>query len=125
MDEGITEAQKESAPVKYWIGEIAAARAREKDFRKEGRRVLEIYNGDKKDSTPFNILYSNTETLLPALYNNQPRPDVRRRFKSEDPIGKATSQVAERVLEYSIDTNGEEYSPFDNVMADAVLDALL
>lgn len=116
---------KVSAPVRYWMGEISAARAREKDFRKEGRRVLEIYNGDKKDSTPFNILYSNTETLLPALYNNQPRPVVQRRFKDEDPLGKAASAVGKRTLEYLLDTNGEEYSPFDSVMADAVLDALL
>lgn len=116
---------KVSAPVRYWMGEISAARAREKDYRKEGKRVQEIYYGEKKDQTPFNILYSNTETLLPALYNSQPRPVVDRRFKDADPIGKAASQVGQRCLEYFVDTNSEEYATFDDVMADAVLDALL
>jgi hypothetical protein len=114
-----------SSPVRYWLGEIAAARKREKDWRKEGRRILEIYGGEKKDQTPFNVLYSNTETLLPALYNSQPRPVVQRRFKDDDPVGKAAAQAGQRVLEFSVDTNSEEYSSFDDVMTDAVLDALL
>lgn len=114
-----------SAPVRYWLGEIAAARKREKDWRKEGKRLLEIYGGEKKDQTPFNVLYSNTETLLPALYNSQPRPVVQRRFKDEDPLGKAAALAGQRVLEFGIDTNSEEYASFDDIMTDAVLDALL
>lgn len=111
--------------VKFWLGEVAAARKREKDFRKEGKRVLDIYNGKKKESIPFNILYSNTETLVPALYNAQPRPVVQRRFKDEDPLGKLASQAGQRTLEFFGDTNSEEYASFDDVMGDAVLDALL
>lgn len=114
-----------SSPVRFWLGEISAARKREKEWRKEGKRILEIYGGEKKDQTPFNVLYSNTEILLPALYNSQPRPVVQRRFKDEDPIGKAAAQAGQRVLEFGVDTNSEEYAPFDDVMVDAVLDALL
>lgn len=123
MTDVITEAV--SSPVRYWLGEIAAARKREKDWRKEGKRLLEIYGGEKKDQTPFNVLYSNTETLLPALYNSQPRPVVQRRFKDEDPLGKAAALAGQRVLEFGIDTNSEEYASFDDIMTDAVLDALL
>lgn len=114
-----------SKSVRYWLGEIAAARKREKDWRKEGRRVNEIYGGEKKDQTPFNILYSNTETLLPALYNSVPRPVVQRRFKDEDPLGKASATAGQRVSEFLLDTNSEEYASFDDVMVDAVLDGLL
>lgn len=111
--------------VKHWLGEIAAARKREKDWRKEGRRVLDIYNGKKKEQIPFNILYSNTETLLPALYNSQPRPVVQRRFKDADPVGKASSTAAQRLLEFTVDTNSEEYASFDDSVTDAVVDGLL
>ncbi len=114
-----------SAKVQYWLGEVAAARKRERDWRKQGKRVLEIYEGKKKDSIPFNILYSNTETLSPALYNQTPRPVVQRRFKDEDPLGKAASQAGQRTLEFAVDSNDEEYASFDDVMGDAVLDALL
>ena len=113
------------AKVRHWLGEIGAARKREKDWRKEGRRVLDIYGGKKNQQIPFNILYSNTETLAPALYNSVPRPVVQRRFKDEDPLGKASSTAGQRMLEFTVDTNSEEYASFDSVMLDAVMDALL
>lgn len=125
LEQAAPDAEKKQGPVRYWLGEIAAARKREKDFRKDGRRVLDIYNGKKVDSIPFNILYSNTETLVPALYNNTPRPVVQRRFKDENPLGKAAAMLGQRSLEYLLDTNSEEYASFDSVMHDAVLDAVL
>lgn len=113
------------AKVQALLEQITAARRREQDWRKEGRRVLEIYGGKKKDQIPFNILYSNTETMLPALYNAQPRPVVQRRFKDADPIGKASSLAGQRTLEFVVDTNNEEYASFDEVMVDCVVDGLL
>lgn len=111
--------------VSYWLNEISAAKKREKDFRKEGERILEIYSGSKPDKTPYNILYSNTETLLPSLYSSVPRPVVQRRFKDEDPLGKASSEAGQRVLEYLVDTNIDGYETFDEGVRAAVLDALL
>lgn len=125
MAAATTEAKPMDDQVKFWLGEIAAARKREKDWRKEGRRVVAIYSGKKKEQIPFNILYSNTETLLPALYNSQPRPVVQRRFKDADPLGKASSEAGQRGLAFLVDTNSEEYATFDDVTTDAVLDALL
>lgn len=110
---------------KLWLTEIQTASRRENDFRKDGRNILKIYNGDRKDEIPFNILYSNTETMLPATYNSTPRPVVQRRFKDDDPLGKLAAQAAQRGAEFLLDTNSEEYPAFDTVMSDAVLDALL
>ena len=111
--------------VRYWLNEISAAKKREKDYRKEGERILEIYSGSKPDTTPYNILYSNTETLLPALYSSIPRPVVQRRFKDEDGLGKASSTAGQRVLEFLVDTNIEGYETFDEGVRAATLDALL
>lgn len=111
--------------VRTWLDAIVKAKRREKDWRRDGRDALKIYDSQKREVTPFNILYSNTETLLPALYNAQPRPVVQRRFKDEDPVGKMSADAGKRVLEYSVDTNSEEYAPFDEVMVDAVLDGLV
>lgn len=107
----------------WWLNEISSARKREKDFRKEGGRVLEIYSGEKE--TPFNILYSNTETMLPALYSAVPRPVVQRRFKDEDPLGKAAATAGQRVLEFLVDTNVDGYETFDEGIKAVVLDGLL
>jgi hypothetical protein len=116
---------KRQPVVQHWLSEIAAAKKREKDFRKEGERILEIYGGKKKETTPFNVLFSNTETLLPALYSAVPRPVVQRRFKDSDPLGKLAATAGARCLEFLVDTNVEGYETFDEGMRSAVLDALL
>jgi len=119
---------EENVPiVQYWLDEIEAARKREEDFRKDGETIQKIYNGEMKDEIPFNILYSNTETLLPAVYSRDPRPVVRPKFKNRerDKLSNATSKAAERMLEYLIDNNMQGYEKFGKVMKAAAYDALL
>lgn len=126
MDDTLPDTAGTPAPaVTFWLNEISAARKREKDFRKEGQRIIDIYSGEKKNAVPFNILFSNTETLLPALYSATPRPDVQRRFKDEDPLGKAGAQAGNRLLEFLLDTNIDGYETFDEGLRMATLDGLL
>jgi len=108
-----------------WLNEIDLAKKREKVYRKEGQKVIDIYGGKKIEDTPFNILYSNTETLLPACYSLVPIPVVQRRFKDDDPLGKNAAQAGERMLKFLLDTNVDGYETFDDGMKAAVLDALL
>lgn len=109
-----------AAQVKRWLLELKIADKEERTWRKEGQRILDKYRGESKNRNKFNILWSNTETLLPALYNSRPSPDVRRRFRDKDPIGRAASTITTRCLEYAIDTTS-----FDDVIRAAVLDMLL
>lgn len=115
---------KPARAVAYWLDAIKDAKKRESDFRKDGEDICKIYDSRNKN-IPFNILYSNTETLLPALYSAVPRPVVQRRFKDDDPLGKAAAEAGKRVLEFQLDTNLHDYQPFDTAMRHAVLDALL
>ena len=64
-----TEPAKE---VKHWLDEIGSAKKREKDYRKDGQEIIDIYSGKKSDEIPFNILFSNVETLLPSLFSQSP-----------------------------------------------------
>ena len=122
---GTVEAAKADPKVQSWLKELDSARKRLKDYRKDASRVVKLYEGGKAQESPFNILYSNTETLAPALYNNLPRPVVQRRFKDDDPLGKVASDVARRSLEFLIDNELGTYTPFDDLMAQAVLEALV
>lgn len=117
--------EKPSKEVVHWITEIEAAKKREKDYRKEGEEIIDIYSGKKSNQIPFNILFSNVETLLPALFSQTPRPVVKRRFDDKDPVGLAASKAGERMLKYLLDTNVEGYETFDESMSNATLDALL
>lgn len=125
MAEDTVDPQSQQDEVGRWIKEIEACKTREADFRKDGQRILDLYDGTKADDVPFNILYSNTETLVPALYSATPRPDVQRRFKDDDPLGKAAAQAAKRLLEFLLDTNTEGYETYDDGMEAATLIALL
>jgi len=106
--------------VKRWIAELDLASSAESDWRKEAKEILDLYDGKQTKLNSFNILWSNTETLRPAVYNSTPQPDVRRRFRDPDPVGKVASTILERSLSYQID----DYD-FDSEIQDTVLDVLL
>lgn len=111
--------------VAHWLEEIRQSKKREKDYLKDGKDIKEIYNGENKNKTPFNILYSNTETLLPALYSQTPTPVVKHRYKDGNPIGQAAARAGQRMLEFLADTNIDGYETFDDTMTSSTLDALL
>jgi hypothetical protein len=104
--------------VQLWLDAIAVADKEEEKWRTRAKQVSDLYR-DSGDRTTrrFNILYANVETIVPALYNSVPVPDVRRRFSDKDDAGRQVSQIIERALSYSVDAYD-----FDTVMADAVRD---
>lgn len=108
-----------------WMKEIKAALKRERDYRKCAQEAVEIYESDKPDKTPFNILFSNTETILPALYNATPRADVRSRFKHDVPVAVAGAKLCQTLLDFTIDNGDPNYEVFDNLMIQAVRGALV
>lgn len=109
------------AKVAKWERDLKAASKAEENWRKSVDDVLAVYRDDGKDGrqptgattlggpkTWFNILFSNVQTLIPALWQSMPRPDVRRRFYDADPIGKQAGEVIERALSYTHDSNDFE-----------------
>lgn len=111
--------------VEKWCKELDSARRRQKDWMKEADDLVDLYECEKAKENSFNIFYSNTETLAPALYNNLPRPAVKRRFDDKDPMGKVSSSVIQRTLEYLLDNDAEDYVSFDTLMEQSVLQALV
>lgn len=93
-----------ASTVRRWMMEIRLADKAEKEWRADAQKVIEIYEGNKVAATSFNILWSNTETLRPAIYNSLPKPDVRKRWDDvEDDVGDAAAQMLERAISYSLD----------------------
>lgn len=108
------------AEVRRWLKELDLADSTEKDWRSTSEKIWKRYRGRQRRKNSFNILWSNTETLAPALFNTPPSPDVRRRFRDEDPVGKAVSTLLERCLEFQTDTE-----QFMHAIKQDVLDACL
>lgn len=110
---------------KVWIARIKRDKKDCEKWFKSARRAVEIYEtaeaADMGDVKPtFNILHSNIETTVPALYNSTPIPDVRRRFGDADEVGKQAVDVIERGLSFLVDNYD-----FDGSVTEAVRDGEL
>lgn len=112
--------KSEAELVARWKKEISLASEEEKPWREKAEQAIKAYQCDKSEKTPFPILFANTEILRPSLYNSTPRPDVRRRFRDPDPVGREACEIMQRALSYCID----DYD-FDGFMAQIVLDYCL
>lgn len=106
---------------KKWRRELADAKRREKDWSDKAKKLIALYRGDQRKRNSFNIFYSNTDILAPSLLNSTPTPDVRRRFRDEDPLGKAVSTVMERALSVVLDQDESERSWKDDVLDACVI----
>lgn len=112
--------------VSNWLKELEKARKREKSFRDKGQKLVKIFEAAEGEKIPYNILYSNTETMLPALYNAMPRPTVSGRFqRKNDALQRLAATVSERILKYLMDTNAMGYETFDSAMRQCTLEALV
>jgi hypothetical protein len=111
--------------VANWLKEVDDALKREKKYRKLGQHSVRLYEAKDPESVPFNILYSNTETLIPAVYNSLPIPIVQRKFKDADPVGKSVSEVSTRTLKFLLSSEDKDYDCFDDLIQAAVVDGLV
>lgn len=109
--------------VRKWKNELELAERRFQDWWKEADDYYDLYEAQSQQANSYNILWSNTEVLRPALYNSTPTPDVRRRFRDEDPLGKQVSKILQRALDYTVDDYDAE--DFDDEMKSSVLDMLI
>ncbi len=67
-----------------WIERIRASEKRESHWRKDAEAAEKAFACDTSEANgtlyDFNILHSNVETIVPAIFNSTPIPDVRRRW---------------------------------------------
>ena len=120
-NDGVKEVGKEpSGLAAHWKREISTALKREERARKLAKEAIDRYRAEEdatEDAMDFNVLYSNVETVVPALYGQTPTPDIRRRFRDKDPVGRAASEILERGTSYTLDA-----ADFDTIMTAAAYD---
>lgn len=112
-------------PSKFWQGQIELSERDHKEWIKDGKTVVKRYKGDndkigRANNRKFNILFSNTETLKAALFARMAKPDVRRRFADQDPIGRQVAEIVERAAIYTQDTCESEKA-FEHAIEDYLL----
>ena len=108
-----------------WYTTIAGYERSFKEWEGRTDRIIKRYRDDSRTrnnpNAKFNILWSNVQTITPAIFARLPRPDVSRRFRDNDPIGRVASMMLERALDYEI----THYGDYKSAMNQSVQDRLL
>ena len=108
-----------------WYNTIVQYERTFKEWEGRADKIVKRYRDDQRSrnnpNAKFNILWSNVQTITPAIFARLPRPDVSRRFRDNDPIGRVASTMLERALEYEI----EHYGDYASAMKQTVQDRLL
>ena len=108
-----------------WYNTIGQYERTFKEWEGRADKIVKRYRDDSRTrnnpNAKFNILWSNVQTITPAIFARLPRPDVSRRFRDNDPIGRVASMMLERALEYEI----EHYGDYKSAMNQSVNDRLL
>lgn len=92
-----------------WAAMIQQAMERERNWRDDAEMAETAYSAssdpEAKGTVPdFNIHHSNVETIVPAIYNSTPVPDIRAKIET-DQIGRAVAGILEKVVAAQIDDN--------------------
>jgi hypothetical protein len=108
-----------------WYNTIASYERTYKKWEGRSDKILKRYRDDSRTqnnpNARFNILYSNVQTVIPAIFARLPRPDVSRRFRDNDPIGRVASMMLERALEFEL----EHYTDYKSAMDSVVFDRMI
>lgn len=78
------------------------------------------YQWEMAGNQHFPLFWSNIQTLMPQLYSRTPIPMSKRRFDDNEPVGKLSSFIQERLARYLVGT-----TPYDQVMRRVVRDLLI
>jgi hypothetical protein len=112
---------------KRWMDEIEAAKKVFKPWHERGKKIIKLYKDERvstqsgdSNSHRMNILWSNIQTLQPAIYSKTPKPNIARRYADDDPVARCASLIMERCLNASL-----ELCDFDYPMKRARDDYLL
>lgn len=97
-----------------WLERVEAQGKAEKTWLDDAKKAVHAYTGeteshgtsvttDTSGRYAFNILFSNVETIVPAVINSSPVPDIRRRFSDPDPVARVVSDILERAIRVQVD----------------------
>jgi hypothetical protein len=128
LEEATKKLDKVSLKKSYEL-EISLYEKQFKEWEERAKKIIKRYRderaqvekGSKQDEARFNILWSNIQTMLPNVFARLPKPEVSRRYKDKDPVGRVASEILERALEFEIDA----YPDYGSSVRNAVEDRLL
>ena len=120
------EALDEAARLQGYLDCMAKYEREFKKWEERNRKIIRRYRDEGRDTrtdgaSKFNILWSNVQILVPATFARIPQPDVSRRFRDQDPVGRVGALILERGLEFEV----QHYPDYRDTMTQCVHDRFL
>ena len=100
-----TEKKQSGRLRKYWR-EIEAYHKAAQDWHEQSDKIVKLYLDQHRthaSSRRFALLWSNIETLKPAVYAKTPNVLCSRRHKDPDPVGRTAAEILERATNTALD----------------------
>ena len=119
----------DQVPPQVWLERIDRSRRQFSKWRETARKIVARYRREKNRASEdtgrspdgqFNVLFSNVQTMRPALYSRVPTVAAERRHKDKDPVGRVAAEVIARAANSEVEMNG-----LDDALTATVLDVLL
>lgn len=109
----------------FWFDELKRYKEDYSKFTEAGKKIIARFRDERKSSentgAKFNILWSNFQTLKPAVYSKPPKIEVSRRFKDRNDVSRVASSILERMISYEIN----QFNDYNTALSNAVDDRLL
>jgi hypothetical protein len=90
---------------RYWK-EIEAYGKTSSDWKEQGEKIVNMYLDQHRTAASarrFALLWSNIETLKPAVYAKSPNVLCSRRYKDPHPVGRTAAEILERATNTTFD----------------------
>lgn len=105
VDKGVVQ----DSTLSFWVAQVNDYEKEAKNWEPRAKKIIKRYKDARSDGekkvTRFNILWSNVQTLHPALYDGTPIPNVDRRFEDDEEVNTTVAQILERSVSYFVRTN--------------------
>lgn len=96
--------------ISYWLTCMDDAERAERNWRVRGREIVTVYRNESSNAQArakkansgtqsYNILYANTETMLPAIYQHAPKPVVRARYNQPSSMAPIPGRPSQKTIE--------------------------
>ena len=115
----------------FWLDEIEQYQKASKPWADLCKRIIGRYRLESSFDEgayyrtqaykpTYNIIWSNTQTIKPAMFSKQPEVVAERRHKDEDPVGRVAAEIIERASNADMERNMLK-DTFDKVVLDVLL----
>jgi hypothetical protein len=97
--------EAQSDDMRRYMAEIRLYEQEAGPWERRGKKIIKRYKNERSDNDKqrrLNVLWSNIQTMGPALYMRDPKADISRRFSASGDVSRCAADVLEKCVSYFV-----------------------